>query len=158
MIRSPSRWRSIIQVIPCNYRHISRRHKGSAPVKPGLRSSETPHKLQVLVGQFQRGIDPVFHDFLQLIKLERIDPAARTVNADMAGMARIILADIIAYRLFPFARFGDHMDQAHIVHFLGAIHLAPQDHSFSMNMADRSEEHTSELQSLMRISYAAFCL
>src|SRR3546814_1556049 len=34
-------------------------------------------------------------------------------------------------------------------------HLAPrrrQDH------ADRSEEHTSELQSLMRISYAVFCL
>src|SRR3546814_4556245 len=119
MIRSPICWRSIIQVIPCNYRHISRRHKGSAPVKPGLRSSETPHKLQVLVGQFQRGIDPVFHDFLQLIKLERIDPAARTVNADMAGMARIILADIIAYR---------------------------------------SEEHTSELQSLMRNSYAVFCL
>src|SRR3546814_3235746 len=25
-------------------------------------------------------------------------------------------------------------------------------------MIDRSEEHTSELQSLMRISYAAFCL
>src|SRR3546814_10837471 len=26
------------------------------------------------------------------------------------------------------------------------------------NMASRSEEHTSELQSLMRISYAVFCL
>src|SRR3546814_3198857 len=26
------------------------------------------------------------------------------------------------------------------------------------NLADRSEEHTSELQSLMRISYAVFCL
>src|SRR3546814_9792244 len=26
------------------------------------------------------------------------------------------------------------------------------------NAADRSEEHTSELQSLMRISYAVFCL
>src|SRR3546814_8919332 len=26
------------------------------------------------------------------------------------------------------------------------------------NRADRSEEHTSELQSLMRISYAVFCL
>src|SRR3546814_3587683 len=26
------------------------------------------------------------------------------------------------------------------------------------NFADRSEEHTSELQSLMRISYAVFCL
>src|SRR3546814_6199466 len=32
-----------------------------------------------------------------------------------------------------------------------AAHLAPGD-------AERSEEHTSELQSLMRISYAVFCL
>src|SRR3546814_2737864 len=31
--------------------------------------------------------------------------------------------------------------------------LIPLDH-----VADRSEEHTSELQSLMRISYAVFCL
>src|SRR3546814_10302364 len=29
---------------------------------------------------------------------------------------------------------------------------------FMVNTADRSEEHTSELQSLMRISYAVFCL
>src|SRR3546814_4021629 len=34
--------------------------------------------------------------------------------------------------------------------FLGASHLLDQ--------AMRSEEHTSELQSLMRISYAVFCL
>src|SRR3546814_4835373 len=27
-----------------------------------------------------------------------------------------------------------------------------------LNVAERSEEHTSELQSLMRISYAVFCL
>ena len=27
-----------------------------------------------------------------------------------------------------------------------------------VNQLDRSEEHTSELQSLMRISYAVFCL
>src|SRR3546814_7789374 len=56
-----------------------------------------------------------------------------------------------------------------------AIHLYPQDHygwwrerkpghpllekpgAFGENIA-RSEEHTSELQSLMRISYAVFCL
>src|SRR3546814_6935535 len=31
--------------------------------------------------------------------------------------------------------------------------LRPDEHSY-----DRSEEHTSELQSLMRISYAVFCL
>src|SRR3546814_1644796 len=30
--------------------------------------------------------------------------------------------------------------------------------SFSVSPAARSEEHTSELQSLMRISYAVFCL
>src|SRR3546814_7170299 len=29
---------------------------------------------------------------------------------------------------------------------------------FGMNFQHRSEEHTSELQSLMRISYAVFCL
>src|SRR3546814_7254937 len=29
---------------------------------------------------------------------------------------------------------------------------------FVMCISDRSEEHTSELQSLMRISYAVFCL
>src|SRR3546814_5515715 len=28
----------------------------------------------------------------------------------------------------------------------------------TLNLAHRSEEHTSELQSLMRISYAVFCL
>src|SRR3546814_8445245 len=33
----------------------------------------------------------------------------------------------------------------------------PRDHS-GRDPADRSEEHTSELQSLMRISYAVFCL
>src|SRR3546814_5769229 len=30
--------------------------------------------------------------------------------------------------------------------------------TFDPGSADRSEEHTSELQSLMRISYAVFCL
>src|SRR3546814_5932299 len=34
--------------------------------------------------------------------------------------------------------------------------LVPQEINF--NLFERSEEHTSELQSLMRISYAVFCL
>src|SRR3546814_10531737 len=33
-----------------------------------------------------------------------------------------------------------------------------RDSGFSLFYAGRSEEHTSELQSLMRISYAVFCL
>src|SRR3546814_8406115 len=40
---------------------------------------------------------------------------------------------------------GDHLD-----HILAQIH--------EQKVTSRSEEHTSELQSLMRISYAVFCL
>src|SRR3546814_1327367 len=40
--------------------------------------------------------------------------------------------------------------------FLRPVLLQPSWHAGAL--ADRSEEHTSELQSLMRISYAVFCL
>src|SRR3546814_6471450 len=33
-----------------------------------------------------------------------------------------------------------------------------QSHQVDVDFLDRSEEHTSELQSLMRLSYAVFCL
>src|SRR3546814_1246921 len=36
--------------------------------------------------------------------------------------------------------------------------IVPPHLLFAARVADRSEEHTSELQSLMRISYAVFCL
>src|SRR3546814_7001322 len=36
--------------------------------------------------------------------------------------------------------------------------LQPEQNDFLYFVANRSEEHTSELQSLMRISYAVFCL
>src|SRR3546814_8787115 len=39
-----------------------------------------------------------------------------------------------------------------------AATAATADGSFAPNAFIRSEEHTSELQSLMRISYAVFCL
>src|SRR3546814_8120615 len=42
---------------------------------------------------------------------------------------------------------------------LAAIgHLLPDGKQSLGTQIDRSEEHTSELQSLMRISYAVFCL
>src|SRR3546814_8921429 len=37
-------------------------------------------------------------------------------------------------------------------------HAAPSQTRTSAGVSTRSEEHTSELQSLMRISYAVFCL
>src|SRR3546814_9925135 len=44
--------------------------------------------------------------------------------------------------------------------FLGCLSVGgvPRDLSNICFVCDRSEEHTSELQSLMRISYAVFCL
>src|SRR3546814_9721272 len=36
--------------------------------------------------------------------------------------------------------------------------MAEEDHQLVQLIPSRSEEHTSELQSLMRISYAVFCL
>src|SRR3546814_2559820 len=44
---------------------------------------------------------------------------------------------------------GGHCDETY---------LPPSFEAKSPGVADRSEEHTSELQSLMRISYAVFCL
>src|SRR3546814_5914484 len=48
-----------------------------------------------------------------------------------------------------------------IVRALGRCRANPSEASANYNRMDgsgRSEEHTSELQSLMRISYAVFCL
>src|SRR3546814_5397875 len=42
--------------------------------------------------------------------------------------------------------------------WLGAINSGAQAAAESFDDVERSEEHTSELQSLMRISYAVFCL
>src|SRR3546814_1987351 len=58
------------------------------------------------------------------------------------------------------AHLGNFMDRG----FEGAINLPIVDQKIALRLAgqiarrDRSEEHTSELQSLMRISYAVFCL
>src|SRR3546814_1976142 len=49
-----------------------------------------------------------------------------------------------------FLRFGRSMVPVHL--------RAPQRHAQILRRRGRSEEHTSELQSLMRISYAVFCL
>src|SRR3546814_5262845 len=47
---------------------------------------------------------------------------------------------------------------AHAAFSLAAKGTDPQGHAYDCSQEGRSEEHTSELQSLMRISYAVFCL
>src|SRR3546814_5021147 len=62
-----------------------------------------------------------------------------------------------------------HPDRPHFQHYIAELiedftplsgdRLFAQDHAIVGGLgASRSEEHTSELQSLMRISYAVFCL
>src|SRR3546814_5610986 len=67
-------------------------------------------------------------------------------------------------------RFGQRLDSAAAVLFrlaakperergnVGQLHRALDRRMAAKNLFDRSEEHTSELQSLMRISYAVYCL
>src|SRR3546814_9757164 len=64
------------------------------------------------------------------------------------------------------AYVGDRVDWAEVVESVDVAHdahvlaeqPARQDHEERQQDDRRSEEHTSELQSLMRISYAVFCL
>src|SRR3546814_10690337 len=44
------------------------------------------------------------------------------------------------------------------LHYLNFGRYLSRTHDLLTSMPPRSEEHTSELQSLMRISYAVFCL
>src|SRR3546814_10174937 len=48
-------------------------------------------------------------------------------------------------------------DHPHL-HAVDVDRIAHPQHRHAPDFASRSEEHTSELQSLMRISYAVFCL
>src|SRR3546814_1479595 len=52
----------------------------------------------------------------------------------------------------------DRVDQVEAALNAGATHLLLDNMSLDELRASRSEEHTSELQSLMRRSYAVFCL
>src|SRR3546814_9817455 len=84
----------------------------------------------------------------QLQRRERSVAGRRMVRQD--HMSRLFAADIEAAFLHPF----EHMAVAD----LGALEPQPLALQKAFEAEVRSEEHTSELQSLMRISYAVFCL
>src|SRR3546814_6758400 len=53
---------------------------------------------------------------------------------------------------------GEGFGQRALERHFGLFHIAHRQRLLGHRPAVRSEEHTSELQSLMRISYAVFCL
>src|SRR3546814_7299521 len=62
--------------------------------------------------------------------------------------------------LFPYTTLFRSLDQVHETRKRAVCQTAALGHAqrHFLRRFDRSEEHTSELQSLMRISYAVFCL
>src|SRR3546814_10096541 len=64
----------------------------------------------------------------------------------LVGLAAVFVAAAAFFR-----------PEAYGIGVIGDIKIASLT-EMSLGVAIRSEEHTSELQSLMRISYAAFCL
>src|SRR3546814_4948120 len=76
---------------------------------------------------------------------------ARTSHASL--FSTVSIADLSAARYSGFS-LTDNLPGATLTPLFHSICA----HQFLRNQAMRSEEHTSELQSLMRISYAVFCL
>src|SRR3546814_10670465 len=97
------------------------------------------------------------HVALPLVATNRInmpDVAERILasgGADMVSMARPLLAD-------PWWVAKARIGKAHEINTCITCTQACLDHVFQNRRASRSEEHTSELQSLMSITYAVICL
>src|SRR3546814_4895336 len=75
----------------------------------------------------------------------RIEESLLRPHANNLTLVRLVLASSVIYTHCYWALTG-RMGEDDLSAFLGAP------------ISVRSEEHTSELQSLMRISYAVFCL
>src|SRR3546814_2099198 len=91
----------------------------------------------ILTGD-SKALDPVFHairDFIGKLTMESPADKVREVSVALTLMA-----------------IGDALLGAPLAEALGVHRRVARE------LALRSEEHTSELQSLMRISYAVFCL
>src|SRR3546814_1007111 len=76
----------------------------------------------------------------------------RSLGPPPAGLLRCGTYQIEAEREIFLQRGGLDLDLAFGGQLDVVLHEVPQ------HQGERSEEHTSELQSLMRISYAVFCL
>src|SRR3546814_4765274 len=86
-------------------------------------------------------------------------PKSRTLRVPLMGVVKSLqnsrMASTLAFMMIEFIR------RDAIVRYgseYGDIGWVLDDNQGMIAVANRSEEHTSELQSLMRTSYAVFCL
>src|SRR3546814_8203531 len=103
---------------------------------------------------------------LRYFNVAGADPQGRSGQLGPVATHLIkIASQVVAGRRESISIFGDDYDTPDgtcvrdYIHVsdLAAAHLAALEY-LEAGGASRSEEHTSELQSLMRISYAVFCL
>src|SRR3546814_2592604 len=82
------------------------------------------------------------------------------IGAD--AIVAVVLLDLAGERLHAVQGALQALGRAHdadvVPHERTQLQPVVTDHDILVGVGDRSEEHTSELQSLMRISYAVFCL
>src|SRR3546814_6896582 len=127
-------------------------------VEPTLLISITDGQIFLETDLFNAGIRPAVNAG---ISVSRVGGSAQTkVIKKLSGGIRIALAQ---YReLAAFSQFASDLDEAtrkQLERGQRVTELMKQKQYAPMTIAQmRSEEHTSELQSLMRISYAVFCL
>src|SRR3546814_4580099 len=93
------------------------------------------------------------------------EQAERVADGDIRFVtAEICTGGQLAAALAGHSTLGSHLERGYIVYSVDAkcemlgISRALAERSQGVGASVRSEEHTSELQSLMRISYAVFCL
>src|SRR3546814_6243688 len=76
----------------------------------------------------------------------------------LGTLAAVMAVLDVLLRVVPRATTGGHRDRHEQAGDDGADQHAAEHLRAGFGATERSEEHTSELQSLMRISYAVFCL
>src|SRR3546814_990547 len=87
------------------------------------------------------------------------NPIVQTQLAELIRFRETCRAFMIAAEETGFATPGGLFKPNNIYIDFGRAHYLENQHKMVNTLIDfRSEEHTSELQSLMRISYAVFCL
>src|SRR3546814_6207596 len=94
-----------------------------------------------------------------------VEPGFRVVHVD-AGPVDLVkeqlpdVVDAFAAGVEDHLRDRDDVDALHANYWLSGVAGHQLKHALDLPLVStfRSEEHTSELQSLMRISYAVFCL
>src|SRR3546814_9700342 len=100
------------------------------------------------------GLEPALHPHIGLVE-PRPDEA-------VDGVARLVVRPFLVHVLVDARQHTQHLTAARIETHIGADRVHHVDarslRQLPRPRLERSEEHTSELQSLMRISYAVFCL